>query len=372
MFVTKVKIATALLLVAGLVAFAALLSDSPKAAQPSALAARRQAEAPLGNNGTAAPRMLKLDGRGRRVAWSPDGKTLAVAEKYASGSAVTLWDVHKGKVRETLAESPLKGLAFQDVVFSPDGKRIAATFCEEVQRGDSMLIRSMLKVWDTQSLTLKQALGGDADLVCVAFSPDGKLLAAGDPGKKTVMLWNAGTGALARTLETGEVQPWSVAFSPDGKGLVVGGQKEDHSGAVMLWRTETGKLQRTLKPDDFVHRAVFSPNGKMVASCGGGAEVDLWDVQSGRRIASLPGLGSHGTRSNVAFSPDGKTVAAGSREGTVLLWAVPSGKLKETLQGHAGEIHAVAFSPDGRTLASVSQDQTVRLWRVSQRAAGQQ
>jgi WD40 repeat protein len=163
-----------------------------------------------------------------------------------------------------------------------------------------------------------------------------------------------------------------VAFSPDGKDLVVGGQKEGHSGVVMLWRTETGELQRTLKPDDFVHQAVFSPNGKMVASCGGGAEVDLWDVQSGRRIASLPGLGSHGTRSSVAFSPDGTTVAAGSREGTVLLWAVPSGKLKETLRGHAGEIHAVAFSPDGRTLPSVSQDQTVRLWRVSQRAAGQQ
>src|SRR4029077_14853480 len=127
------------------------------------------------------------------------------------------------------------GLAFQQVVFSADGKTIAATVAEEIGR-------DVVKIWDAKTLALKQTLGGNSQLVCVALSPDVKLVAAGDPSKKTVPLWNARTGALVRTLDTGEAQPWSVAFSPDSKTLVVG-QKGAHSGEVTLWDARTGKLK---------------------------------------------------------------------------------------------------------------------------------
>jgi WD40 repeat protein len=275
------------------------------------------------------------------------------------GSAVKLWDVDKGEVRQTLAEDPDGGLAFQQVAFSADGKSIAATVSQVVHKPDSLEIQDVIKVWDAKTLALKQTLGGDSHLVCLALASDGKRIAGGDPGKKRVQLWNAGTGKLERNLATGEAQPWSVAFSPDSKTLVVGGQKDDHSGVITLWDAETGKLKHTLEPERLVNSVVFSPNGKMVVS-GGGGEIELWNVETGKRTASLRGH-EKGTWS-VAFSPDRRTVAAGGADGKVRLWDVETGKLTKTLEGHEAQVYSVAFSPDGRTLASVSQDQKLRLW----------
>jgi RNA polymerase sigma-70 factor (ECF subfamily) len=328
-----------------------------------------------GATSAGAPRILKLDARGRRVVWSPDGKMLAVVTKTEKtllgfqydrqGSAIRLWGVDKGEVRQTLAEDPGKGLAFQQVVFSADGKTIAATVSEEVRKPDSIMFRDVVKLWDAKTLVLKRTLGDDSQLVCVALSPDGKRVAAGDPGRKAVKLWNAETGKLERTLQTGEVQPWSVAVSSDGKTLLVGGQKGDHSGVVSLWNVETGKLNHTLERGQYVNKAVFSPNGKLVAGGGGGGDVDLWDAETGKPIASLRGLGE-GTWS-VAFSPDGKTLAAGGHDGKVRLWDLASGKITEPREMHDSAVYDLAFSPDGKTLASTSQDQTVRLWPISKR-----
>jgi WD40 repeat protein len=376
MFLTKLKIATAVLLAAGILAGAALLAHQPTAAQSTTETEAKATERPEADRDAGTPRILKLDGRGRRVAWSPDGKTLAVVTKVEKtflgfqydrrGSAIRLWDVDKGEVRQTLAEDSGKGLAFQQVVFSADGKTIAATVTEEVRKPDSMMIRDVIKLWDAKTLVLKQTLGDESHMVCVALSPDGKLVAGGDPSRKTVLLWNAGTGRVERTLRTEEVQPWSVAFSQDGKTLVVGGQRGDHSGVVTLWNVETGKLNHTLERGQYVNKAVFSPNGKMVAGGGGGGEVDLWDAETGKPIASLRGLGEG--MWSMAFSPDGKTLAAGGHDGKVRLWDVESGKLKQTRDGHDSAVYDVVFSPDGKTLASTSQDQTVRLWRMGNRA----
>jgi RNA polymerase sigma factor (sigma-70 family) len=362
MLVKTLKIAAAVLLAAGIVLGAAAV----------VVQADRKAK------GAGAPKVLKLDARGRRVAWSPDGKTLAVVTKVEktflgfqydrSGSAIKLWDVEKGQVRQTLAEDTGKGLAFQQVVFSADGKTIAATVSDVVILPNVLRIRDVVKLWDAKTLALKQTLGGDSQLVCVALSPDGKLVAAGDPSKRTVKLWNAGTGALERTLQTGEAQPWSVAFSPDGKTLVVGGQNSDHSGGVTLWNAETGKLNHTWKQKKYVNAVAFSSDGKMVAGSTGGEAVQLGGAEKGEVIVSLKGS-PHGNRT-VAFSPDGKIVAAGGRDGKVRLWDVPAGELREALEGHTAEVYSIAFSPDGKTLASTGQDQTVRLWPISKRSAG--
>jgi RNA polymerase sigma factor (sigma-70 family) len=352
----KLKIATAVLLAAATVIGAAAV------VVPAGGEARD----------AGAPKVLKLDGKGRRVAWSPDGRTLAVVEIYEpliygrKGSAIKLWDVDTGRVRQTLAESAGGGLAFQQVVFSPDGEAIAATASEEVILPNMRQIRDVVKVWDAKTLALRQTLGGDSHLVCLAWSPDGKRVAAGDPGRKSVTLWDAGTGAPERTLRTGAAQPWSVAFSPDGDSLVVGGQKGDGSGEVTQWDTKTGNLKHTLKRPSFVTAVAFAPDGQTAADSGG-ESIQIWRVESGEAIASLK---SHprGHRS-LAFSPDGRTVAAGGPDGKVRLWDARTGEPIETLAGHAAEVHAVAFSPDGKTLASVSQDQTVRLWPIEERAA---
>jgi RNA polymerase sigma factor (sigma-70 family) len=370
MLMKTLKIATAVLLTVVVVGAAAVVVQADREA-------------------TGAVKVLKLDGRGRVVAWSPDGKTLAVREFYEpffplhfarGGGAIKLWDVAKGQVKQTLIESTEKGfkeLAFGEVAFSADGKTIAVTVSEwkEVIRpnGREIQLRAAVKIWDAKTLALKQTLEGDAQLVCVALSLDGRLVAAGDPSKKAVKLWNAQTGKLERTLETGASQPWSLAFSPDSKALVVGGQKDDHSGEVQLWDAQTWKLKHVLKHDKFVNTVAFSAKGKTIASGSGDDLVRLWDAPKGELIHSLKGA-QPGTRC-VAFSPDGRTIAAGGTDGKVRLWDVRTGELKETLEGHAAlfssEIYSLAFSPDGKTLASASQDETVRIWPIKKPAAGQ-
>jgi RNA polymerase sigma factor (sigma-70 family) len=370
MFVTKLKISV-LLLVLGVVVGASVLAYQPSAWPAGKRGGSSQADREDENAGE--PRILELDSRGRRVVWSPNGKTLVVVTKNESlfnrkGSAIKLWDVEKGQVMGTLAESTGGGLAFQQVAFSPDGKAIAATVSEEVILPNLRQIRDVVKVWDAQTLVLKQTLGdNNSQLVHVAFSPDDKLVAGCDPSKGTVYLWNAATGALEQTLHTGAAQPWSAAFSPDSKTLVVGGQKADHSGQVTLWNTETGKLNHTLEQVIYVNTVAFSPDGKMIASSTGGELIQVWGAEKGEQIVVLKGH-PHGQRS-VAFSPDSKRVAAGGHDGKVRIWDVRSGELLETLEGHEDEVFSIAFSPDCKTLASTSQDQTVRLWPIKKRAA---
>jgi WD40 repeat protein len=351
--VTKRKITIAALLVTGIVLAVGLLAY-------------------LTGDTAATATVLKLDGNGRRVAWSPDGKTLVAVTInepliYGKrGSAVKVWDIEQGKMRALLAEATGKGLAFGQVVFSPDGKTIA------------LVEQNTLGLWDANTLDVRQTLAGGRQLACVAFSPDGKLVAAGDPSNRIVHLWNAETGSLERTLDTGKAQPWSLAFSPDGKILVIGGQTGSLpqtvaiSGQVQLWDAQTWMLTQVLKQENYVNTVAFSANGKLLASGGGGDLVLLWNAQTGELLRSLRGLRS-GTR-GVTFSPDSQLIAAGGRDGTVHVWDVETGKPKVSLSvgrwgfPGASEIYALAFSPDGKTLATASQDQAVRLWKVSRGA----
>jgi RNA polymerase sigma factor (sigma-70 family) len=373
MFITKLKIAGAALLVATIVFGAAFVTHQPSSAQPPTGSAWAFFEVPAADNDAGKPKVLELGSgqRGRRVVWSPDGKTLVVVTKQESmfsrkGSAIKLWDVDKGEARGTLAEDTNGGLAFQHVVFSADGKTIAATVTEEKIVPGGRMIVDVVKLWDAKTLALKQTLGGDSQLVCVALSADGKLVAAGSPSKKAATVWNAESGAAERTFDTGEAQPWSLAFLPDSAILVVGAQKGDGSGEVSLWHAGTGILRLRLLTSIRAASMTLSADGKLVAGTnGGGEDVDIWQIGTAKQIASLKGL-AKGARS-VAFAKDSNTVAAGTRDGKVLLWDVETGKLKETLEGHGAEVYSVAFSPDGKTLASTSQDQTVRLWPIGKR-----
>jgi RNA polymerase sigma factor (sigma-70 family) len=369
MLLKKLKFVTAVLLAMGLVVGAALLAYQPIAAEPADEAAGKKAGPAALSAGK--PRVLNLADRGRRVVWSPDGKTLAVAtivEKFflmfklpGRGSAIELWDAETGRRRATLAQSKLPGLAFQQVVFSSDGKTIAATDSEDIGR-------DVVKLWDAKTLELKQTLGPEVQLVCVALSPDGKWVAAGNPARKVVYLWSAATGKVERSIKTEGAQPWSVVFSPDGKALVVGGQTGG-AGEVTVWEVGTGKLKHTLEAGKYVNKVAFSPEGRLVAAATGGETVHVWDVEKGEEVLSLKG--GSGWHNSVAFAPDGKVVAAGGSDGKVRLWDARTGELLATLRGHGAAVHSVAFSPDGKTLASTGQDQTLRLWPLTRRTAGE-
>src|SRR5262249_42749629 len=153
-----------------------------------------------------------------------------------------------------------------------------------------------------------------------------------------------------------------VAFSPDGR-MLVGGAKDRKCAmgpvlmnTIMLWELATGQLRATLAVgyDHVVAEGAFHPDGRMVASAGMDHTTKLWDVMSGREQATL---NAHTDCVEcVAFSPDGTLLASASRDKTVKLWDVATGKERATLRGYADWVVSVAFRPDGSLLASGALD----------------
>ena len=149
----------------------------------------------------------------------------------------------------------------------------------------------------------------------------------------------------------------SVAFSPDGRLLASCGDDD----VVRLWDPATGAERRTLTGHTGrVNGVAFSPDGLLLASCDD-ETVRLWDPATGAERRTL--TGHTGRVNGVAFSPDGLLLASCDDE-TVRLWDPATGEHQRTLSGHSGAAKSVAFSPDGRLLASCSDDKTVRFWSL--------
>jgi WD40 repeat protein/serine/threonine protein kinase len=242
---------------------------------------------------------------------------------------------------------------FTSVAYSPDGKRLAAG------SRAAALGASDVKVWDAQTgqelLTLKGHTGGVWSL---AFSSDGLRLASASYDS-TVKVWDARTGKELVTCKGHVRQVKCVAFSPDGKRLASAGGGNDQM--VKVWDAQTGEELFTRTHNGWVSGVAFSPDGKRLASTAGGNDqtVKVWDAQTGQELFSLKG-GGHG----VAFSPDGKRLASGTVNTWVKVWDAETRQELFTFKGNAGQVWNLAFSPDSQRLASACQDRMVTVWDV--------
>src|SRR5262249_47464299 len=119
---------------------------------------------------------------------------------------------------------------------------------------------------------------------------------------------------------------------------------------------------------DEVCGAVISPDKALLASASRDAKVKLWEVRTGKELATLSVL-KKATLSAIACSPDGKTLAAvggisdpSGYGGEATVWDLETRCLRFTLSGHTSPVTSVAFSADGKTLATGDYAGRVRLW----------
>jgi WD40 repeat protein len=292
---------------------------------------------------------LAKSGKGslRGIAFSPDGKILAVASSIGIG----LYDA------ESLKEiGLLEGPAFS-VAFSSDGKLIASTGFQD----------GTVRIWDVEKREeIARLKGGGA--LSVAFSPDGKLIASGGTDG-TIRIWDVEKREELAKLEGHRAPVFSVKFSPDGKLIASAGFQD---GIVLIWDVEKRKKLARLANNGAVDSVAFSPDGKIIAF-GGGGTVHIWNVEKvEEELVELEKyLEVYVVCVSVLFSPDGKLIVA-PRDGgnAVLIWDVERREEIARLRGYGDPVESsfsVAFSPDGKLIAFGGNDGTVRIWDVEKR-----
>jgi WD40 repeat protein len=154
--------------------------------------------------------------------------------------------------------------------------------------------------------------------------------------------------ALAPLRHEAAVQ--SAVFSPDGRRIA----SADQEGWVKVWDAQTGQeLLNFRARQDLVYRVAFSPDGRRLATASADRTLKTWDVQAlakDRAAAPLFTVQLERRANQLAFSPDGRYLASnGSNEG-VKLWDAATGKEVHTLRNYPGG--AIGFSPDGKRLAA--------------------
>jgi RNA polymerase sigma factor (sigma-70 family) len=375
----------------------------------------------------------RLAGLASAIAFSPDGKAVAVSRGV---EGVEVWEVATGKQVARAGEAARRAGARLVVssnlsgpgtalAFSPDGKRLAASFggtavrqfgaadCKEIEGptgGHRAPVAALALGADGKTVVT----GGRGDPVCfwdlatgkragtaalpegatlVALSADGRRFAAATG--TAVTLHNA-AGKELRKFEVGQAGVAALALSPDGKRLAA---RAALSPEIFLWDTITGKAVDTLargaeapKGDGivlteasgvFTPDLVFSPDGRYLVGGGARRQLTLWDTATALPAWEVS-LGAGQVADRFAFSPDGRCLAALHTDGTVTLYETATGRKRGRLGEPSKEgreltlsvggmfvpvtdravAAGLAFAPDGRHLAVARRDAPIRLWDV--------
>ncbi|WP_089207735.1 protein kinase domain-containing protein [Streptosporangium subroseum] len=292
---------------------------------------------------TGVPLGGRCNGCALGVAYSPDGRTVAVARN----KDIELRNAFTGAKLDRLFEEGGSG----DPVFSPDGRFL------------SIANETSLKLWRVRDgrLLLTQKINALSPVV--AFDPDGRTLRYLTESSMTTLDITALTRPV---LLKGPATGWAE-LSPDGRLLA---SRQTETSEVVLRdvrrRTRVAALRVGPVRDGHLEMA-FSGDGRRLAIQTGGERprLTVWDTATFRRIAAVA-VKRDAQAVAVAINADGSLVASYAnyqdvrkasqgRRGEIHVWEVPGGhplwsRPQESVEG-------LVFSPDGQALAPVGGDQ---------------
>ncbi len=322
---------------------------------------------------------------GLSLSFSPDGAHLATG---MGNGKIEVWNTRTWEVETTIKAHERLVLS---IAYSPDGRRLATCGRDDV-----------LKVWDigTNELVLRSRRPpGPRPSAAIAFSPDGKLVAAALGN--LVDIWEIPGGQRKWSPEGHDGPVARVAYSPDGKSLATA----DWNGTIRLWNSLSGQMKwEATGPPCQVLQLSFSPDGTTVASVTVEGSYCEWDVGTGKPARAvalsegrlLAGCAIAGDREAVLTLPDGEVLrldlATGLRsvvhlasdyategpchpalspDGRVLVQAVgnqlrlsdlQTGSIRETVPHGNERFQFITFSTDSRRLVALTSRRTTRWW----------
>ncbi len=337
-------------------------------------------------NGSFVRRLIGHDGAVSGVSLSTDGTRLL---SHGEGGP-RVWDTARDPTRFVTAKH--NGIA-EALACSPCGRWIVGAGCDKV-----------LRIFDAKTygvVSTRQI--GTSRPKCVAFSPDGDLLAYPEAEGREVHIvrvpdgdvvttlrhdayvvsldWSLDGSKLAAGSEDCRIAVWDLgnkrilstveghhkaALSPDGTKLLTfnsapRGTVISVAPAMRLWDASTGDLLRVFETDDSkTAAAAWTRNGQRIVTGDEQNRVRVWDAEDGQCLATLAGHTNN--VAHVAVSPDDNRIASASYDHDIIVWDLTRYRKLLTLKGHTDIAAKVAFTPDGHKIVSTSADGTVRVW----------
>lgn len=274
---------------------------------------------------------------GTFIAWSADGKRIAGGTNIGGANVIGIWDTSSTKLLATYPHTT------GNSTNTNQGCSSMSSIMGTVVQGKSTSSTRVIIPW-TEYIP---APGGSPPLLSLAWSPDGKEIAASfglGMNGSTIQIWDTITGNQVETYhDTNYVV--SLAWSPNGKYFAFG----SYDNSVQVWNATTWQpIIRYTGNNSQINTLAWSPDSTRIISAGN--TVTVWNALTGKTLLVLPG-NANGVYS-VAWSPDGSEIAAAVNH--VQIWNATTGKAIYTFTANPDPVDTIAWSPNGKYIASVS------------------
>jgi WD40 repeat protein len=314
--------------------------------------------------------LYRMSGHTQKPFMPPEDEEPLTPEELA---LVKLW-IDQGakapsgeRVRPVIAVGTLPAAVHpvRAVVVSPDKSAVAVGRGNQIHvydAGSGTYIRSLIQP-ELQTPDKKEVKAAHLSVVeSLCYSSDGRYLASGS--FQEVCLWDAQTGQLLKKLAGFAHNVVALAFSANGKLLAAGGGVPSEDGEIKVFAAGTWDLVTDVKNghSDTVYGVSFNPDGTKLATCSADKFIKVFELPSGKFVKSFEGHTHHVL--DVGWRADGKLLASAGADNTVKVWDYEKGEQIRTIPAHGKQVTRLTFIGKTPQFVTCSGDAQVRFWNA--------